>query len=378
MPRRARRAACSRPNFVLVPVGERLGLRVEDRVGDLDPLALRSRRARARGRCRPPTRSGPAAGRLGVGVERAAELARTGDRNERSAAGRGRDGPRATAASEATLNRLIVAEPICQVRTHVPHAAARVTSRTPQREPTGRRRRCAWCSSVSMIARSACASARGGASGVSASGRPSAADHEGVRLLVERERVGLAGAADDAAGGAGEADEVLALAAGGAAGELRREARGEQELQAEGERVGAAGARRDRGRAARARWRAGGRRRRAGRRRRRCARRPRRRARRRRARRRARAGADAPATVSARRDGQHVAAALVEHEVEAEERLQPPAEARLRLAHALGDRAHPTRDAGYRGGGSGPLRRSGSSAGRCLRSLPIRISHYTF
>ena len=35
---------------------------------------------------------------------------------------------------------------------------------------------------------------------------------------------------------------MLALAAGGAAGELRREAGGEQQLQAEGERVGAAGA----------------------------------------------------------------------------------------------------------------------------------------
>ena len=41
------------------------------------------------------------------------------------------------------------------------------------------------------------------------------------------------------------------------------------------------------------------------------------------------------------RDRQQVAAALVEHEVEAEERLQPAAEARLGLAHALGDRAHP-------------------------------------
>ena len=38
-------------------------------------------------------------------------------------------------------------------------------------------------------------------------------------------------------------------------------------------------------------------------------------------------------------DGQQVAAALVEHEVEAEERLQPAAEARARAAHALGDRA---------------------------------------
>ena len=57
---------------------------------------------------------------------------------------------------------------------------------------------------------------------------------------LERERARLAGAADDAARRAGEADEVLALAAGGAAGELRREAGGQQQLEAEGERVGAA------------------------------------------------------------------------------------------------------------------------------------------
>ena len=60
--------------------------------------------------------------------------------------------------------------------------------------------------------------------------------------LVEREGARLAGRADDAAGGAGEAGEVLALAAGRAGGELWGEARGEQQLEAEGERVGAAGA----------------------------------------------------------------------------------------------------------------------------------------
>ena len=71
-------------------------------------------------------------------------------------------------------------------------------------------------------------------------------DEEVVGLLVERERARLAGRADDAAGGAGEAGEVLALAAGGAGGELGREAGGEQQLEAEGERVGAAGLRRAR------------------------------------------------------------------------------------------------------------------------------------
>ena len=43
-----------------------------------------------------------------------------------------------------------------------------------------------------------------------------------------------------------------------------------------------------------------------------------------------------------RRHGEHVAAALVEHEVQAEERFQAPAEARASLAHAFGDRAHAT------------------------------------
>ena len=39
--------------------------------------------------------------------------------------------------------------------------------------------------------------------------------------------------------------------------------------------------------------------------------------------------------------GHHVAAALVEHEVEPEVGLEAPTEARLGLAHALGDRAQP-------------------------------------
>src|SRR5215217_7272365 len=56
-------------------------------------------------------------------------------------------------------------------------------------------------------------------------------DEEVVCLLVEREGVGLAGAADDAARRAREAHEVLALAAARAAGEVRREAGGKQDLQ---------------------------------------------------------------------------------------------------------------------------------------------------
>ena len=41
------------------------------------------------------------------------------------------------------------------------------------------------------------------------------------------------------------------------------------------------------------------------------------------------------------RDREQLAAALVEHEVEAEERLEPAAEAAARAPHALGDRADP-------------------------------------
>ena len=65
------------------------------------------------------------------------------------------------------------------------------------------------------------------------------ADEEVVRLLAERERARLAGRADDAARRAGEADQVLALAAARAGGELRREAGGQQQLEPERERVGA-------------------------------------------------------------------------------------------------------------------------------------------
>ena len=65
-------------------------------------------------------------------------------------------------------------------------------------------------------------------------------DEEVVGRLVEPERARLAGAADHAAGGAGEALEVLALATARAGGELGREAGRQQQLEAEGERVGAA------------------------------------------------------------------------------------------------------------------------------------------
>src|SRR4051812_29226647 len=59
------------------------------------------------------------------------------------------------------------------------------------------------------------------------------AHQEVDRPLVERERARLAGAADDAAGGSGEADEMLLLAARRARGQVRREASREQQLEPE-------------------------------------------------------------------------------------------------------------------------------------------------
>jgi hypothetical protein len=64
---------------------------------------------------------------------------------------------------------------------------------------------------------------------------PQRGHQERVRLFREREGRRLAGAADDAAGLAREAAEVVDLAAGGAGGELRREAARDQQLEAEGE-----------------------------------------------------------------------------------------------------------------------------------------------
>src|SRR5918999_2830249 len=132
---------------------------------------------------------------------------------------------------------------------------------------------------------------------------------------------------------------MLALAARCAAGELRREAGGEQQLEPERERVGAAGPRRlaveqrqlvgeqviDAGMrlavVEHARDGFAGARRAVER----------------------RAVLAQPRVGSERlraRHGQQVAAALVEHQPQAEERLQPPPEPRPLPAHALGDRAY--------------------------------------
>src|SRR4051794_13015769 len=169
---------------------------------------------------------------------------------------------------------------------------------------------------------------------------PEGRDEEVVGALLEPERARLAGGADDAAGGAGEADQMLALAAGGAGRELGREAGCEQQLEAEGERVGAAGALRlgveERelvgeqvvdaavGLAVPEQAADGVTRPPRGRERLAVLPQP-----------------PVPGDRLGRRDGQQVAAALVEDELEAEERLQPSAEARLGAPDALGDRAHP-------------------------------------
>ena len=73
-------------------------------------------------------------------------------------------------------------------------------------------------------------------------------------------------------------------------------------------------------------------------------------------------------TVSARRDREELAAALVEHQIEAEERLEAAAEAAAGAPRALRDRADPAPIAACRGGRSGRPRRSGWSAGRPLAS----------
>src|SRR4029079_15755747 len=60
-------------------------------------------------------------------------------------------------------------------------------------------------------------------------------DHEPVGLRRDREAAALAGAADDAAGGARERDDPLALAAAGAGTGPRRTTRSQRQLQPEGE-----------------------------------------------------------------------------------------------------------------------------------------------
>jgi len=60
-------------------------------------------------------------------------------------------------------------------------------------------------------------------------------DEEGVRLGLQWERPGLARHADDAPGRRRVAGDVVALAAGRAGRKLRGEARGEQQLEPEGE-----------------------------------------------------------------------------------------------------------------------------------------------
>ena len=69
-----------------------------------------------------------------------------------------------------------------------------------------------------------------------------------------------------------------------------------------------------------------------------------------------------------RGDRGQLAPPLVEDEVEPEERLQPPAEARARPPRPLGDRADPPARRRCRGEGRGPPRRSGCCAGRPPRS----------
>src|SRR3954452_21226505 len=113
--------------------------------------------------------------------------------------------------------------------------------------PAARKRTPAWCSTVSAIARSACRSARSGASGACASGAPSAPARNACAASSSRQlqashamhTTPTGAAPQDHARRAAEAGEVVVRPAGGARREVRREAGGEQQLEAEGELVGA-------------------------------------------------------------------------------------------------------------------------------------------
>ena len=97
---------------------------------------------------------------------------------------------------------------------------------------------CAWCSAVSRDRPLGLAQGpRRGRRASRPAAAPSAATMNCVGVLVERERRRLARAADHAAGRGREADEVLALPAARAGGELRHDAGREQQLEAEGQRV---------------------------------------------------------------------------------------------------------------------------------------------
>ena len=203
------------------------------------------------------------------------------------------------------------------------------------------------------------------ASGASASGRAIASTMKRCASSESGKAPASQLAQTTPPGGAGEADQVLRLAAARAGGELRREAGGERQLESEGERrlqrrrplrrrvveqrqVAAeqvVGGRVGLGRVEQPQHRVagagGGGQRRA-------------------------RGAQPRVAVDGgdAGDGEQLAAALVQHQVEPEERLQPPAEARARLPRPLGDRADPSARAPSRGGGCGRPRRSECCAGR--------------
>ncbi len=139
----------------------------------------------------------------------------------------------AKAAATGSVSFAMLTQPIVAAPAAGPHRR----DRGPLRLVAGIRRTCAWCSSVSLIARSTWPSTRSSASGASRSGCANALAMKSWRLLAERERARLASAAHHAARGAREADQVLALAAARARAQLGREARRDQQLQAKRQRA---------------------------------------------------------------------------------------------------------------------------------------------
>ena len=272
-------------------------------------------------------------GDAGLGRDREARPARARRRARGSSRRRSRPCRRAGRACRASPRR-------SRRPTASPTARAPCTGAILCRAAAARSRTCAWCSTVSRDRPLGLAQR---ALGCGRAPRPAAAPSASTRNAWASSSSGKADASHALHTTPPAAPEKPPRCSrsphDAQADELRREPGGEQQLEPEGELVGARRARPGRRRAARARCRAGGRPRGAGRRSRTGARRRRRRGRgveRRAPSSRRRAWA---ATVSALGDREQVAAALVEHEAQAEERLQAPAEAAARAPHALGDRA---------------------------------------
>ena len=227
-------------------------------------------------------------------------------------------------------------------------------------------RTCAWYSSVSAIARSTCARAGSGACGRLGERPASAATRKRCASSPSGNEPASQPAQTTPPALGEKAPRCSASPQAAQAASSGRKPGRQQQLEPEGERLGAAGGRRRSRRAGRARGRAGCRR------------------------------AGSPRSVEQPQhrlaglrgalergaplaqggyactrlglgDRAELAAALVQHEPHPEERLEPAAEPRLRAAHALRHRAHPPA-VGRVEVQDAIASRSGSSAARSLRS----------